>query len=96
VIVPFSQKGSRPELNSNNLYIKNIPNLPENTVQTKLASVCKSFGEVVSLFVKVDKTSGLPFAFVCFKNNSEANLAYKQLANADPFAYGTNLYVNWA
>ena len=56
----------------------------------------KGLGEVVSLFVKVDKTQSLPFAFVCFKNNSEANLAYKQLANADPFACGTNLYVNWA
>lgn len=70
--MPFSQKGARPELNSNNLYIKNIPNLPENIVQTKLLSVCKSLGEVISVFVKKDQAQGLPFAFVCFKNNSEA------------------------
>lgn len=35
-VVPFSLKGARPELNSNNLYIKNLPKLSEQEIQNTL------------------------------------------------------------
>jgi len=70
--------------------------LSEQEIQNTLTQTCKRFGEVTSLFVKTDSSQGLPFAFICFKNNTEANNAYKEMQKIDPFNVGQNIYVNWA
>jgi len=35
-IMPFSTKAQRPEMNSNNLYLKNIPKMTSEEASTKL------------------------------------------------------------
>lgn len=94
-VLPFQQKTERPEMNSNNLYIKNLPQISVEECNEKLKTLGSKYGEVTSLMIREDANKRL-FAFMCFKTHDEALKAFNAFQNADPLATGSNLYVNWA
>lgn len=75
-LVPFQKKEQRPEMHSNNLYIKNLPALSVEECNEKLKKLGSQYGEVTSLMIREDGNKRL-FGFMCFKTHDEADKAFQ-------------------
>lgn len=95
-VQPFISKINRLDA-KNNLYIKNLPNnAKDDELNKKLLEVFGSFGPITSSTVKFDSNIGRPYAFICYENHMNAEMAYRSMQGADPFNIGTGLYIGWA
>jgi len=61
----FKRRTDRVQVRKN-IYIRNLPIMPENELKTKLTEVCTRYGEIGSLLVREHKEKGKSFAFVCY------------------------------
>ncbi len=78
----------------NNLYVKNIPS---DFTDDDLKKLFAKYGQITSAIVsKDDKGQCKGFGFVCFANESEADLAYKDMnENSFSFPNLSPIYVNY-
>ena len=97
IIIVNLQKGLTSSKLKNNIYVKNIPK--ENFTDEELKKLFSSYGEIISAVVVRDQEGiSKGFGFVCFKEASMAERAYRELNNKKVFE-GLNLpslYVNFA
>lgn len=79
--------------------MKNLPDLAEGELTQMLTEKLSQFGKITSILVRKDPQIQKPFAFVCFQEAEQAQLAFNFLENnslnnsSDP---KDKIYVNWA
>lgn len=49
----FERRDNRNQIKTN-IYLKNLPDLPETDITNTITSNCKQFGEITSILVKKD------------------------------------------
>lgn len=79
----------------NNIYLKNLPSLPAEQIESLLLKEASKFGKVSSIMSKVDAKTNKPFAFVCFELYESALKAYEQLQLIS-LDNENKLYVSWS
>lgn len=111
LVKKFTKKGSNDREDRRcNLYVKNFwpplenQNLEDEAVMSELETEMKNrlqewflvFGNIISIFVKIDIQRRAPYAFVSFEKNADAKKAQQELGNKKDLTTGRPMYVGWA
>lgn len=87
VVEPYLKERKKPL--SNNLYVRNFS---EEVTEVVLKEIFERFGEITSVKVMADETTGKKFGFVCFKDEQAAKDALDMNGSAiEP--YSDSLFV---
>lgn len=83
----------------NNLFIKNVPNMPEDQVKEKCREIFGKYGEIFSILPRFEESYKKYYVFICYKNAADATKAKNELSaiKENPFDQKEEpLYINWA
>eukprot|EP00826_Nyctotherus_ovalis_P028105 TRINITY_DN2212_c0_g1_i12.p1 TRINITY_DN2212_c0_g1~~TRINITY_DN2212_c0_g1_i12.p1 ORF type:complete len:308 (-),score=51.43 TRINITY_DN2212_c0_g1_i12:176-1078(-) len=91
LIVQEYRRSTHPQLQFNNIYVKNLP--PTVTTGAALKELFAAYGRITSIGIKRNTLGRRPsyFGFVCFDNAEDAMRAVRAMNGKN--VYGHNLYV---